>query len=83
MGLALAAEMGMALTARTPVEGLANKLRVVLLGLGIIGTLLTVIVPQVATMWLVIPVFIIVLAAEAIGRWQFYAARVHSNTHLS
>ena len=76
VGLALSAEMGMALTARTSVERLANKLRVVLLGLGIIGMLFTVIVPQVATIWLVIPIFIIVLAAEAIGRWQFYAARL-------
>jgi DMSO reductase anchor subunit len=76
VGFALAAEMVMKLTTRPSVGDAADKLRVAFLVLGIIGTLLTLIVPQVSEMWLVIPVFILVLAAEAIGRWQFYAMRL-------
>jgi anaerobic dimethyl sulfoxide reductase subunit B (iron-sulfur subunit) len=76
VGFALTAEMGMTLTARPSVNGAADKLRFAFLGLGIVGTLLALIVPQVSGTWLVIPVFIIALAAEAIGRWQFYAVRL-------
>ncbi len=76
VGLVLAAEMGLALTARPLVGKLANRLRLLLLGLGITATLFTIIVPQVSVPGLIIPVFVIVMAAEAIGRWQFYAARV-------
>ena len=45
-GLALAAEMGLALTARPRVGKVANKLRLILLGLGITAAMLTTIVPQ-------------------------------------
>jgi DMSO reductase anchor subunit len=76
VGFTLAAEMVMKLTTRPSMGGAADKLRVAFLVLGIIGTLLTLIIPQVSEMWLVIPVFILVLAAEAIGRWQFYAMRL-------
>ncbi len=76
VGFALIAEMGMILTAQPSIGGAAGRLRIVLLGLGIIGVLLTTFVPQVTATWLVIPIFIIVLTAEAIGRWQFYAVRL-------
>jgi DMSO reductase iron-sulfur subunit len=49
--------------------------RFVALGLGCLGILLTVIYQQDIGMRLVTPVFIIVLAAEIIGRWLFYARR--------
>ena len=75
-GLALAAEMGLALTAQTSIDGAAGRLRVTLLGLGLIGSLLIILVPQVAGGWLGIPIFLIALASETIGRWQFYAARL-------
>jgi DMSO reductase anchor subunit len=76
VGFSLIAEMGMILTARPSVDGAAGRLRIVLLGLGITGILLTAFVPQVTATWLVIPIFIFVLTAEAIGRWQFYAVRL-------
>jgi anaerobic dimethyl sulfoxide reductase subunit B (iron-sulfur subunit) len=76
VGLALAAEMGLALTARPLVGKVANKLRLILLGLGIMSAVLTVIFPQASGLEVIIPVFVIVLAGEAIGRWQFYAERL-------
>ena len=76
VGLALAVEMGVALTARPLVGKVTDKLRLVLLGLGIMGALLTIIFPQASGLGVIIPVFVIVLAAEAIGRWQFYVARL-------
>ena len=69
-GIALGAELGMALTAKAAKDGWAGRLRIVLLGLGMIGTLL-----MVMGMGLALPVLGIALAGEAIGRWQFYAGR--------
>jgi anaerobic dimethyl sulfoxide reductase subunit B len=75
-GLALTAEMGLALTAVPSVGGKAGRLRIALICLGVIGTLLMMILPQVFGSQLAIPIFGIVLVAEAIGRWQFYAQRL-------
>jgi DMSO reductase anchor subunit len=75
-GLALLAEMGMMLTAQPSIDTTAGRLRLALLGLAVIGVLLTIIVPQVSGVWLAVPVLLVALAAEAIGRWQFYAGRL-------
>jgi DMSO reductase iron-sulfur subunit len=75
-GLALLAEMGMMLTAQPSIDTTAGRLRLALLGLAVIGVLLTIIVPQVSGVWLAVPVLLVALAAEAIGRWQFYASRL-------
>jgi DMSO reductase anchor subunit len=69
-GIALAAELGMALTAKAVKDGWAGRLRIVLLGLGMLGTLL-----MVMGVGLAVPVLGIALAGEAVGRWQFYAGR--------
>ena len=73
---AMAAEMIMALTAKPVTNTFASWLRVALLGMGILGLLLAAGYPQVIGGWLAILVFIIVLASEIIGRWQFYALRM-------
>jgi anaerobic dimethyl sulfoxide reductase subunit B (iron-sulfur subunit) len=73
-GLALAAELGIALAVSRPVGGKASRARIALLGLGILGSLLMGICVD-----LVIPLFLLVLAAEGIGRWQFYARRGDSH----
>jgi anaerobic dimethyl sulfoxide reductase subunit B (iron-sulfur subunit) len=79
-GLALAAEMGIMLTNQpSMMNGTAGRLRVTLLVLGMIGTLLMAIVPQGIGAGLAIPVFLVALAAEVIGRWQFYAERAPSH----
>jgi DMSO reductase anchor subunit len=54
-------------------RGRAGRLRVILLGLGMVGTLAMAITPQ--GNGLAVPVFLIALAAEIVGRWQFYASR--------
>jgi anaerobic dimethyl sulfoxide reductase subunit B len=72
-GLALAVETAMALADRSSMRGRAGRLRVILLGLGMVGTLAMAITPQ--GNGLAVPVFLIALAAEIVGRWQFYASR--------
>ena len=75
-GLALAAELGLALTAKPAIRDSIVRLRVALMGLGILGLLLAGIFPQVFGIWMAWLVFIIALLEEGIGRWQFYAGRV-------
>lgn len=75
-GLSLAVELGLALTAKPAMRDASGSLRVVLLGLGILGLLLSGIFPQVFGIWMAWLVFIIALLEEGIGRWQFYAGRV-------
>jgi anaerobic dimethyl sulfoxide reductase subunit B (iron-sulfur subunit) len=77
-GLGLAAEMGMMPTDQPSMGGMAGRLRVALLGLGIFGALLIAILPLGIAGVLAIPVLLIALAEEAIGRWQFYAGRAPS-----
>ena len=75
-GLAMAAEVGLMLTAQSTAFDKANRLRIALLGLGITGTLIATVAPQVIEPWLAIALFIIALTAEVIGRWQFYTKRL-------
>ena len=73
--LTLAAEIGMSLTKGSSIRDAAGRLRVAMLVLGWIGWLLMAVTQQKIVAWLAIPVFSMVLGAEAIGRWQFYASR--------
>jgi anaerobic dimethyl sulfoxide reductase subunit B (iron-sulfur subunit) len=68
--LALTAELGLALSAHPSPAGWAARLRLALLGLGVIGA-----VCMAMGVRLGIPVFGIALAGEVIGRWGFYAGR--------
>ena len=54
----------------------ARKLRFSLIGLGMIGVAVMYVVPNIAGEWLIIPIFVIVLIEEVLGRWQFYE-RLH------
>ncbi len=74
-GIALAAELVLALMIMSSMDGWAGRLRIALLGVGIVGTLLMVIVQPTTGGWLPLPLILIALAAEALGRWQFYASR--------
>jgi anaerobic dimethyl sulfoxide reductase subunit B (iron-sulfur subunit) len=70
--LAMAAELAIALTG-SPASGVIMKrLSIALLALGIIGALLLAIFPHLLGLWLVALVFIIAMAEESLGRWQFY-----------
>jgi hypothetical protein len=71
--------MGMALTDPPSMGGAAGRLRVALLGLGMAGALLLAIISPGSGAGLAIAVLMIALAAEAIGRGQFYAGRPSSH----
>ena len=49
-----------------------RRLRLGLIGLGLVGVLVTFVVPNTMGRWLVVPIFIIVLVEEVLGRWLFY-----------
>jgi anaerobic dimethyl sulfoxide reductase subunit B len=74
-GIGMAAEMGLILTQKSAGVDIASRLRTALLGVGMIGTLLMAIIAQANQAGLAIPIFLVALAAEGIGRWQFYAGR--------
>ena len=75
--LALVAELGLALSTQPSPPGWARPLRLTLLGLALAGTLLLLLGAV-----LPIPVFVVALVGEAVGRWHFYAGRVE-NTQFS
>ena len=75
-GIGLISEMGLMITKKSTGVEIGSRLRIALLGVGIMGTLLMTIVPQPSQAWLAIPIFLIAFIAEAIGRWQFYAGRI-------
>jgi DMSO reductase anchor subunit len=74
--IAMTAEIVMLLASYPVTDLAAARLRLGLLAMAILGALLMAIFPQISGVWLSISVLIIALAAEAIGRWQFYAGRV-------
>jgi anaerobic dimethyl sulfoxide reductase subunit B (iron-sulfur subunit) len=79
MGLSLAVllglELGIMLTAGEKVYSTVNRLRGVLIGLGILGAAIVPVVPLNAGAWSIFPIFLLVLIEETIGRWLFYEAR--------
>ncbi len=74
--IALLFEAGLALASRPAAGGEVGVIRLALLGLGVVGILLLATQPTADWVWLAPLVFIIVLAEEAIGRWQFFTLRV-------
>jgi anaerobic dimethyl sulfoxide reductase subunit B (iron-sulfur subunit) len=75
-GIALMVEMGLILTEKSAGADTLSRLRIASLGVGIIGTLVIIIIPQSSQAWLAVPILFIAFVAEAIGRWQFYAGRM-------
>ena len=74
-GIGMIAGMLMLLTTPSAIDDTAGKLRIAFLSLGIIGVAFLAIVPQANQAWLAIPISLVAMAAEIIGRWQFYAVR--------
>jgi anaerobic dimethyl sulfoxide reductase subunit B len=74
-GIGMITGMLMMLTTQSAIDDTAGKLRIAFLGLGIIGSAFLAIVPQANQAWLAIPTFLVAMAAEIIGRWQFYTDR--------
>jgi len=50
----------------------ARRLRLGLIGLGLVGIVGIYLVPNSVGRWIVIPIFLTILAEEALGRWLFY-----------
>jgi anaerobic dimethyl sulfoxide reductase subunit B (iron-sulfur subunit) len=82
-GFAMVVELCLILTGQSSTIVSAGRLRIVLLGLGIIEILLSAIYPPLTGLWQAISLFLIALAAEGIGRWQFYAARTPFLMHAN
>ncbi len=72
-GFVLAAELVLTLTAPAANHGPAGRLQIALLILAVAVAFFTAISPEAAGDWAAIVLLLIVLAAEAIGRRQFYA----------
>jgi anaerobic dimethyl sulfoxide reductase subunit B (iron-sulfur subunit) len=69
----LAAELGMILSAKENAEGPVHRLRVGLIAGTFIGAGMMLVAPNLLGMWLSLPIFLMGLVEEMIGRWQFYA----------
>jgi DMSO reductase anchor subunit len=57
---------------RDPAHQTARRLRPGLIGLGLVGMLVMYILPDLVGSWIIVPIFIIVLIEEGLGRWLFY-----------
>jgi anaerobic dimethyl sulfoxide reductase subunit B (iron-sulfur subunit) len=71
----LAAQAGLILSAPNRLEKTADRLRLGLIGLAIFGAFGSLFAPGQAADWLTLPIFLLVLIQEIIGRWLFYEAR--------
>jgi anaerobic dimethyl sulfoxide reductase subunit B len=69
-------EVGVLVSAPNWFEKTANRLRLGLSGLAMAGVLMSLFVPSQAGVWMMLPIFLLVVIQEIIGRWLFYEARV-------
>ncbi|MFO7584129.1 MAG: DmsC/YnfH family molybdoenzyme membrane anchor subunit [Anaerolineales bacterium] len=72
----LSAEAGLVVSARNWFEKTANRLRLGVSGLAMVGGLMSLFVPSQVGAWMMLPIFLLVVMQEIIGRWLFYEARV-------
>jgi DMSO reductase iron-sulfur subunit len=70
----LAGEMGLWLLAKEKINLTANRLRGGLIAAGMLGAGIMSISPNQPWMWISLPLFLIVVVEEIIGRWLFYEA---------
>ena len=82
-GAGLGVELGLTLTQHGSARKIPSRLRLALLGLGMVGLLITATLSQPDKTWLVVPVFLVILASEIMGRWLFYTRRVPFPMHAT
>ena len=70
----LAGELGLWLSAKEKSHETVDRLRVGLIAAAIIGAGIMSIAPNQFGMWISLPIFLIVMVEEIIGRWLFYEA---------
>ena len=71
-GGALVGALWLSLTERDSAHQTVNRLRLGLIALAGLGMVMLFILPDTVGRWIILPVFLIVLSEEAIGRWSFY-----------
>jgi DMSO reductase anchor subunit len=74
-GIAMAAELGLALSERKTSMALSGWLRIGLLVLASLGSLIVIFTPALPGFWQGITLLLVALGSEIIGRWRFYAQR--------
>jgi anaerobic dimethyl sulfoxide reductase subunit C (anchor subunit) len=75
----LASELGLWLSTKEKAHETVDRLRVGLIAVAIIGARIMSVVPNQFWTWISIPIFLIVMVEEIIGRWLFYEA-LHGKT---
>ena len=76
--LVMAVELALTLYNQSFARGGAKTIRMVLLGMGIIGAFFLISFPVANRLALALPVFLVILAGEAIERFEFYAKSLQS-----
>lgn len=72
----LALEAGLALSAEKPVHETVERIRGVCLALAMVGVSFLPIAPDSLQAGLNLPIFLLILSEQILGRWLFYRARV-------
>jgi anaerobic dimethyl sulfoxide reductase subunit B (iron-sulfur subunit) len=62
----------LSLSDRDPAHKMAGRLRLGLIGLALFGIVALFVIPDSVGRWTIVPIFIIALFEETIGRWLFY-----------
>ncbi len=73
---ALAADIAIALAGKRPLVGVATMWRVILLVICLAGALLLILSPALISAWSSTGIFVLALAGQVAGRWQFYSDRM-------
>jgi hypothetical protein len=75
----LACELGLWLSVKEKIHETVDRLRVGLITTGMLGALIMSFVPNQPRMWISLPIFLVVMVEEIIGRWLFYET-LHGKT---
>ena len=71
-GVGLAGALWLSLSERNQIHLTAGRLRSGLIALSLLGVTMTVLLPNLVGRWVVVPIFLIALFEEVLGRWLFY-----------
>jgi DMSO reductase anchor subunit len=70
----LMGELGLTLSTKDKTRETVNRLRVGLIACAIVGAAILSVAPNPLGVWTSLPIFLIVLIEEIVGRWIFYEA---------
>jgi anaerobic dimethyl sulfoxide reductase subunit B (iron-sulfur subunit) len=68
----LGAAMWLSLSERDEVHETARRLRLGLIGVSMVGVVIMSLTPTEVGMWMLVPIFLMALSEEIVGRWLFY-----------